>query len=293
MRWAIPIALVFTILAFEPARGAEVEPARAPRRVVPFDQLPRRVQLRFEREAEQYLRIGDDVWSIEVWLRLQRSGKMSAEALEPYAAEDAPIFYNPATDQRARTLGDIDPKAGELVLIYGSPMATTIKHGGLVNTRRGIVCLTDTPVSRDDADRAGRVLIVAEPDQTIEVATRNGRVKIPAVAPRDDAFVRPASAGELAEHFQRHGIDRFEQWRYRKVWDEKPEAQRVYQSAENRGAGTDTGGRIGAGTSEPREVVTDAGKYHYQWLRGGSRIPPLRAAERDDDDGDGNDELDE
>jgi hypothetical protein len=98
-----------------------------------------------------------------------------------------------------------------------------------------------------------------------------------------DGPMRPVSPAELCAWVQRHEVERFEQWRYRKVWDAEPRARKEYQTAERRSSPTDRNGSVGVGATEPVEIITDPGEYHYEWIRGGRRIPPLRAAESQDD----------
>lgn len=276
----IPILLALALLP-SPAASAQAssEPPitvpQPPPATVPLDQLSIGHQRLFERQAENYLRAGDSLWSIEVWLRIQRSASESREALAPYASADAPIFYDPLGDRRVQKLNDLHPQASQFAIVYGKVIDKS-PQGALVLTRQGLVYVYELPDAAP-TDSTGRVLLITRPDGQMTYKAGDQMRSAPAVRIASDAPLAPVSPAQLCEWVQQNKVERFEQWRYKKVWDRDPTARTVYVGAENKSSPTDAGGRISAGSSEPVEVVTDSGEFHYEWTRGGPRVPVIRA----------------
>lgn len=278
------LVAVFMACMFAPPATAQADPADdaattndQTAEVIPFERLTPRMQRVFELQAPRYLRVGQDVWSIEVWLRRERLGAPSRASLEPYLEKEAPIFFNPVTGERTRTLGEIDKEAGEVAMLLGKPIEYDAS-GALFSSTDGIAYVRGLP-REPVTDRTGRTLVICQRDGEFDYYVGRDKRTAPAVKIVDDGPVRKVSPAELAQWVQRHEIERFEQWRFRKVWDRDPKAKKVYVGADGRAASTDTGGEIGAGTAEPVEVITDRGAYHYEWTRVGRRVPYLRAAD--------------
>lgn len=251
---------------------AEQAEPNAPAAVVAFDDLPAVTQRAFEREAHHYIRVGRKLWSIEAWLRLMRIPKAASSRREPYLSADAPLFYDPVADRRARTIDEVAPGRGEAALVYGVVVNTNGRVAWL-RTVHGLLYVSglDGEPVRDAARRA---LFIVEPAGEVKLRADGDETRTaPAARVAAGAAMRKVTAAELAEYVQRHGIERFEQWRYRKVWDERPEARKVYRRSSEVG-----GPGVGVGTAEPGEVITNPGVYHYAWTRVGRRVPPMRQA---------------
>lgn len=242
----------------------------------PFDfaSLSPAVQRQFAREAENYIRINDHIWSMELWLRQQRLSTQSAAKSEPYRQPDAPLFYDPVLDRRARTLADIVGEAAAPRLITGS----VVQHdpqGLMIQSEGKLLFVTHAPAGTPTEPKSP-VLLLAFPDGVLRF-NLDGK---PAEAPRYRAVrhgpVRRVAPDELARYFARHDLDRFDRWQPRKVWDQPPKAKTIYVDPQQTGATQRTGPNerqtFGMGTAEPTEVITDPGKYHWQWIRGGRRV---------------------
>ena len=261
------IAMAYPVLAGQP-------PAPDTPAIVPFDQLSTGQQRVFERQAENYIKVGQAIWSIEVWLRIQRSPALSAKALEPYGATDAPIFYDPVADRRVQSLTDLHPSAKDYAIVYGK-VADRSDHGALIITRQGAVYVYDLP-DPTPTDSTKRTLLIVKPDGQVKVHAGKDTVALPAFRIADACPMQTITPAQLAEWAQQRQVERFEKWRFRKVWDRDPKAKTVYVGADKKAAPTDTGGTVAAGSSEPVEIVTDAGQYHYEWQRAGPHVSASR-----------------
>ncbi len=259
--------------------GAALAPAadpNAPPTIVPFDQLPDHVQRVFDREATAYIRVRDRIWSIDTWQRRERIPVSLHERRDPYVSPNAPLFYDPVRDIRAPSLGRTAPALGDVALIYGA-LAGTNGEVAWINTVHGLVYVMDLP-GEPQPDSTQRVLYVVQPAGEANLKIGDETRTAPAARVMHEGQVDTVIGAELADYFQRHGVDRFEQWRFRKVWDEKPQARKVYRQADRV-----VGPGVGMGTAEPGEVITNPGQYHYRWTRSGRRVPPMQADESTDD----------
>lgn len=238
---------------------------------IAWSRMPKRLSAVFEREAHGYLRVNGRIVAIDGWLQRARLPQNSRRR-EPFTTPDAPLFFDPVTGKRARALSDLASEANleNIVLLYGT-VADAQGPMALINTVRGLAVVRDLPEPAP-RDPQNRVLVIGRPDGEATIHVGDRRRTVPLVRYAADGPVRPVTAAELAEWVQVHNIGRFEQWRARKVWDERPKAKRVYESAGGMG-----GGGIGVGRAEPREVITDPGEYHWEWIRGGRRVPTIFA----------------
>jgi len=272
--------------ASESESGAAAADADAVREPIPFDELPPNVRLRFERATANYLFVGRTLWAIESWLRLQRFAPDAGPA-EPYYTDDAPLFYDPVADRRVQSLDEVtadlsDPPDDPFVLLYGK-LADRQPGVALIQTPRGIALVTDLPEDRRP-DATGRLLLIGQHVGEAELRMGGETRPIPRVRYRADGPVRRPTARQLVAYFQQHEIDRFHRFQPRKVWDERPKARKVYETASSSGSSDRRGGGVGIGAAEPREVITDPGEYHWTWLPDGNPTPPLHRLTHPDSD---------
>ncbi len=268
----------------------KVVPGPAPTGPFDFNALPLGVQKLFEREASNYLRIGDEIWSIELWLRAQRFASASVDKREPYQLKDAPLFYRPVEGKRARQLHETMAGRSDAHLLTGSVMAVG-DDSILLTTSQGLVLIVRLP--GDWTYQKGDTLIAPVVRDGDFQYTANGKPAVgPRYTPAPKKRVRPVTPAELAQHFAVHRIDRFHRWQPRKVWDRQPKSKIVYnrsggvrseQSRANR-PGTyrrmveeleRKRDRIASQRSTGREVITDPGEYHWQWVATGTPVPLL------------------
>ena len=249
----------------EPAADRQEQP-------VAYAELPEGLQRRFEREAANYVRIGDRLWSVELLRRFENTSTHARENAEPYQDANAPLIYDPVGEQRARQFKQIDPEAADLALVEGS-VVLVHPRAVMLRTAYGLVYLSD--LAEGHGFETG--------DELRVIGRRNGekdyrlgpeKKKAPRFDRVTDARVQLVGGEELAIYLQQHQIERFDRWRFRKVWDERPKAKKVYVRTDGRGV-QQGGTGAGVSSSEPVEVITDPGKYHWQWTRGGQRVPHL------------------
>ncbi len=266
-----PIMLCVLLGAAEPTtRPAEV--------VFDFDALPVRTQKLFERHAPNYVRVNDAIWSAELLVRYQRLPMTSAKAAEPYQTVDAPLLFEPASAKRARRFADIDKENEDLVgvnVLHGSVAAQ--QEGRVILSVKSQIMVIDALPEGMAPKRGDRLTVLCRAVGEATIYAGQDEVTVPLLEMLTRGAVRPVTPAELAEYFHTHGVDRFDRWQAKKVWDEKPKAKKVYVPAD--GTGVSQGGtNVGAGASEPVEVITEPGRYHWQWVRGGVRVPTLTAA---------------
>jgi len=251
------------------APNSAVAAPNTAQRIIPFDDLPGVTRRAFKREASNYLRVGDRIWSIQAWLRLERIPTASRARREPYLVKAAPLFYDPVSGRHVNNFSDIDPSIGDVSLVYGT-VTNTNGEVAWINTVHGLVYVMGLD-AMPERDAAQRVLLIVKPAGKAKLEHGDATRTAPAARVATDSPVSKVTPAALARYFQRHGIERFEQWRYRRVWDDKPQAKKVYQQASRT-----SGPGVAMGAAEPREVITDPGQYHYEWIRGGRPVPPFR-----------------
>lgn len=241
-----------------------------------FARLPVGIQKQFEREADNYIRINDTIWSIELWRRQNRVSTESAHESEPYRQPDAPLFYDPAHDRRARSLRDILGPADDHLLLSGTVMQSfDDPPGRMINADGQFTFIADPPKDMPTEPKSP-VMLIAKPDGALDYHLNGKPARAPRVRVIVDGRVRFVTPAELAEYFDKHNLDRLDRWQSRKVWDEPPKARTVYVEADRTSTGRAATAAardvVGMGTSEKAEVITDPGKYHWEWTKVGQRV---------------------
>lgn len=271
-----PILLAMVLSAAEPT----TQPAEA---AFDFEALPIRTKKLFETHAPNYVRVNKAIWSAELLVRYQRLPNTSAKAREPYMTDDAPLLFEPASGKRARKIADIDPEMPELVgvnVLHGSVLERQ-EQRVILSVKRQFMVIDDVPLDRP-IKRGQRLTVLCRAVGKAKLYAGQEQVEVPLLSLITQGPVRPVTPAELAEYFHQHGVDRFDRWQSRKVWDKRPKAKTVYVPTDGVGVGQGRGGtNVGSGASEPVEVITEKGEYHWQWVRGGVRVPTLlRAVQR-------------
>jgi hypothetical protein len=272
----------------DPEPGVERETIDFENAPFNYEALPRVAQLAFERETINHVAINDEIWSIELLLRYDRL-PVTSPVREAFTARDAPLFYNPVTDKRATSVKQIASQVDSLAIIVGA-VAQRRDDTAAINTPEGIRIVRDLPEGLADRPSTRVVLLCRKTDDVVEitfdiqrsdgVVVGQKKDKAPVYRYLSDGAVRQVGPAELAEYFARHRIERFDRWQSKKVWDEQPVARKDYVPAGGPMSGgatrTPDGGGAAVGSYNPREVIVNPGKYHWQWLRGGKPVPSLR-----------------
>ncbi len=252
-----------------------VLPAHAEDQTFEYAQLPRGIQRQFEREAANYLRIGEHLWSIELWLRQARMSTQSTARHEPFRQPDAPLFYDPVRNRRAVSLRAILGENDSHVIVVGRVVQHYAKpRGTMVNVSGRMVFIADPPEDAPTQPKAS-LMLIAKRDGIMDYRLNGKPARATRMVAVTDGPVRLVKPAELAQYFHQHQLKRFDRWQFRKVWDEQPKARRVYQQTEKQGVttgSTSTRTGVGMGRAQPTEVIVDRGKYHWEFIRGGKRV---------------------